>query len=40
VTYADMADGGRITYTSSDLSVIDALHQFGVVQTTDHTHGD
>jgi hypothetical protein len=38
VAYLDVAGGGRITYTSTDPAVIDALHDFGSVQASDHDH--
>jgi hypothetical protein len=38
VTYTDVPDGGRITYTSSDPALVDALHRFGDAQSADHGH--
>jgi hypothetical protein len=38
VTYADVADGGRITYASADPALVDALHRFGAAQSLDHGH--
>jgi hypothetical protein len=38
VAYTDVPDGGRITYTSSDPTLVDALHRFGVAQSADHGH--
>jgi len=34
-------DGARLTFTSDDLALIDALHRWGEAQTSDHgTHAD
>jgi hypothetical protein len=38
ITYADVPDGGRITYASADPALVDALHRFGAAQTADHGH--
>jgi hypothetical protein len=36
VVYADVAGGGRITYTSDDADVVDALHAWFEAQLRDH----
>jgi hypothetical protein len=38
IAYTDVADGGRITYTTSDPALVDALHRFGAAQSADHGH--
>jgi hypothetical protein len=41
VGYESTAAGGRITYTTSDAALVDALHRWGEAQTTDHgAHAD
>ena len=38
VAYADVPAGGRISYTSTDPVVVDALHRYAAVQSMDHAH--
>lgn len=41
VGYETIDAGGRITYTTSDAALVDALHRWGEAQTTDHgAHAD
>lgn len=39
VTYTDVPAGGRLTYTTADPALVDALHRWGQAQTSDHGHG-
>jgi hypothetical protein len=36
ITYADLPDGARLTFTTDDPALVDALHRWGEAQTTDH----
>lgn len=36
VDYEDRPDGARLTFTTDDPQLIDALHRWGEAQTTDH----
>jgi hypothetical protein len=36
VTYEDLDDGARLTFTSEDPELIEALHRWGEAQVTDH----
>jgi hypothetical protein len=36
VTFEPTADGGRITYTTTDNALVDALHQWADAQVSDH----
>jgi hypothetical protein len=38
VEYADVADGGQITYSSSDPIIVNALHDWFDAQLNDHGH--
>ena len=38
VTYADVDAGGRLTYSSEDPALVDALHRWGAAQSADHSH--
>ena len=41
VTYSEIPDGARITYRTTDPSLVDALHTWGAAQTADHgNHAD
>jgi hypothetical protein len=36
VAYHDVAGGGRITFSSDDVALVDALHRWGEAQVADH----
>lgn len=36
ITLDELADGARLTFTSSDPDLVDALHRWGEAQTMDH----
>jgi hypothetical protein len=39
ITYNDLDDGARLTFTADDPTLVDALHRWGEAQVTDHgTH--
>jgi hypothetical protein len=41
VELTDVADGARLTFTTSDPALVDALHRWGAAQTMDHAdHAD
>lgn len=36
VTYADVAAGGEVTYRTTDTALVQALHEWGLAQVSDH----